>query len=54
MTDKNEGRPDLSGMRADRSGSAEPQPQPRPRYEKPILRRYDQIEQVRPYGPSEI
>jgi len=25
-----------------------------PRYEKPVLRRYDQIEQVRPYGPSEI
>lgn len=27
---------------------------PPPRYEKPVLRRYDQIEQVRPYGPSEI
>ncbi len=27
---------------------------PQPRYEKPVLRRYDQIEQVRPYGPSEI
>jgi len=25
-----------------------------PRYEKPVLRRYDQIEQVRPYGPSEV
>ena len=24
------------------------------RYEKPQLRRYDQIDQVRPYGPSEI
>jgi hypothetical protein len=29
-------------------------PPPLPRYEKPVLRRYDQIEQVRPYGPSEI
>ena len=25
-----------------------------PQYEKPVLRRYDQIEQVRPYGPSEV
>lgn len=24
-----------------------------PVYRKPTLRRYDQIEQVRPYGPSE-
>ena len=23
-------------------------------YEKPIIRKYDQIDQVRPYGPSEI
>lgn len=26
---------------------------PPPVYRKPTLRRYDQIEQVRPYGPSE-
>lgn len=26
----------------------------RPRYEKPVIRRYDQIDQVRPYGPSEV
>ena len=25
----------------------------RPEYTKPRLRRYDQIEQVKPYGPSE-
>lgn len=25
-----------------------------PRYEKPRLRRHDQIDQVRPYGPREI
>ena len=25
-----------------------------PVYEKPRLRRYDQIDQVKPYGPSEI
>ena len=26
----------------------------KPVYEKPRLRRYDQIDQVKPYGPSEI
>jgi|tagenome__1003787_1003787.scaffolds.fasta_scaffold12524601_2 hypothetical protein len=40
------------------AGSAdEPAPrrpvEPPPVYRKPTLRRYDQIEQVRPYGPSE-
>jgi hypothetical protein len=25
-----------------------------PAYKKPILRKYDQIEQVKPYGPSEM
>lgn len=25
-----------------------------PVYEKPIIRRYDQIDQVKPYGPSEF
>jgi hypothetical protein len=25
-----------------------------PIYEKPILRKYDQIDQVKPYGPSEL
>jgi len=25
-----------------------------PIYQKPILRKYDQIEQVKPYGPSEF
>ena len=24
-----------------------------PVYQKPVLRKYDQIEQVKPYGPSE-
>ena len=24
-----------------------------PLYQKPVLRKYDQIEQVKPYGPSE-
>lgn len=28
--------------------------EPTPVYEKPILRKYDQIEQVKPYGPSEL
>lgn len=26
----------------------------KPVYQKPVLRRYDQIDQVKPYGPSEI
>jgi hypothetical protein len=26
----------------------------KPVYQKPVLRRYDQVDQVRPYGPSEI
>ncbi len=25
-----------------------------PIYRKPVLRKYDQIEQVKPYGPSEM
>lgn len=25
-----------------------------PVYQKPVLRKYDQIEQVKPYGPSEL
>jgi hypothetical protein len=25
-----------------------------PIYEKPIIRKYDQIDQVKPYGPSEL
>jgi len=30
-------------------------PPPRPRvYEKPVIRKYDQIDQVKPYGPSEL
>jgi len=32
-----------------------PIPPPRQRvYEKPIIRKYDQIDQVKPYGPSEL
>lgn len=38
----------------DHDSDAEAQPEVPPRYEKPQLRRYDQIDQVRPYGPSEI
>jgi hypothetical protein len=29
-------------------------PQAPPVYRKPVLRKYDQIEQVKPYGPSEF
>ena len=25
-----------------------------PVYEKPVIRKYDQIDQVKPYGPSEL
>jgi hypothetical protein len=37
---------------ADRTGS--PEDAEPPVYEKPVIRRYDQIDQVRPYGPSEV
>ena len=41
--------PALAGTSTDsRSHVGEP-----PVYKKPRLRRYDQIEQVKPYGPSE-
>ena len=30
------------------------EPEQTPVYQKPILRKYDQIEQVKPYGPSEL
>jgi hypothetical protein len=29
------------------------QPAARPVYRKPVIRKYDQIDQVKPYGPSE-
>jgi hypothetical protein len=29
-------------------------PAEKPAYEKPRLRRYDQIDQVKPYGPTEL
>jgi hypothetical protein len=29
-------------------------PEELPVYQKPVLRKYDQIEQVKPYGPSEL
>jgi len=29
-------------------------PNQTPVYQKPVLRKYDQIEQVKPYGPSEL
>lgn len=37
-----------------RTTTTPPAEEPEPRYEKPRLRRYDQIDQVRPYGPSEV
>ena len=32
-------------------GAAEPR---KPAYQKPRLRKYDQVDQVKPYGPSEL
>jgi hypothetical protein len=34
--------------------AAHTEPQATPIYQKPVLRKYDQIEQVKPYGPSEL
>jgi hypothetical protein len=45
------------GPENNRPGGAQPTGEgntPRPAYKKPVLRRYDQIEQVKPYGPSEL
>lgn len=35
-------------------GGVENEALTRPVYRKPVLRKYDQIEQVKPYGPSEM
>lgn len=35
------------------SGTGAAQTPLRPTYRKPVIRKYDQIEQVKPYGPSE-
>ncbi len=53
MNDKANEKPDVASSPGGAVASGEPAP-PLRRYEKPVLRRYDQIEQVRPYGPSEI
>jgi len=45
------------GPQNDRPTGAQPNTEgnaARPAYKKPVLRRYDQIEQVKPYGPSEL
>jgi len=50
MTDNNE-----TGIRDEPKTAASHEVQePTPVYQKPILRKYDQIEQVKPYGPSEL
>jgi hypothetical protein len=38
---------------ADRATS-QPDATAPPVYEKPVIRKYDQIDQVKPYGPSEL
>ena len=40
--------------RNDHETAATNDDQETPIYQKPILRKYDQIEQVKPYGPSEL
>ncbi len=43
--------------RGDKAEKTPPEPRhpaATPVYEKPRLRRYDQIDQVKPYGPTEI
>jgi len=43
-----------SDGRAPASSPSANESAPRPVYQKPVIRRYDQIEQVKPYGPSEL
>ena len=54
MGKANDSRHASGGDRAEpvRSGAA--QRGEKRSYEKPRLRRYDQIDQVKPYGPSEL
>jgi hypothetical protein len=50
MTDKNG-----AGNREETGTATGPEAEePAAVYQKPILRKYDQIEQVKPYGPSEL
>ena len=50
MTDNNG-----AGIRDEtKTASSHEAEEPTPVYQKPILRKYDQIEQVKPYGPSEL
>lgn len=39
---------------ADEAAAGTSRTSSKPVYEKPRLRRYDQIDQVKPYGPSEL
>jgi hypothetical protein len=34
--------------------ATKPEANAHPVYEKPVIRKYDQIDQVKPYGPSEL
>lgn len=49
MTDTNE-----NDLHADENPESHEDHPRTPVYQKPILRKYDQIEQVKPYGPSEL
>ena len=53
--EQNESEPAPESKSFDAARSVASQDAPaRPVYQKPTLRRYDQIDQVKPYGPSEI
>ncbi len=49
MTDINESDSRIETQTLAREAQEAP-----PVYQKPVLRKYDQIEQVKPYGPSEL
>jgi hypothetical protein len=38
----------------EREAITDTEPSAPPVYEKPVIRKYDQIDQVKPYGPSEL
>ena len=45
---------ETTARRPEESGPPSERPAAKPVYQKPIIRKYDQIEQVKPYGPSEM
>jgi hypothetical protein len=54
MTKADDAGPSKRGNARDEAADRGAARAEKPVYEKPRLRRYDQIDQVKPYGPSEL